>query len=487
MVLLLPLLLGVVGQGGRFFKIHVVDESTGRGVPLVELKTVNGLRFLTDSNGNVAFDEPGLMGQTVFFHLSSPGYQVEADGFGYRGVRLQAVAGSAATVKVTRLNIAERLCRLTGQGIYRDSVLLGEKVPLKNPVLNGGVLGQDTAQAIVYRGKMMWFWGDTDRAGYPLGNFHPTGAVASLPANGLDGGIEFSYFVGSDGFVRPMVESKDSLPIWVSGLAVLGQGKDESLYAYYTQMRKLDDVASSGYLKWNDEAERFDIVQTFDKDRGWKHLDGHLIESDGKLWGNCPANVRVAADWRSMQDAGAYEAFTPLDAAGNVRRVAGKPDYRWQKTLPPLTPQTELDLVKLGKLKADEAYFLPQDAAGATILPHRGSVRWNPYRQRWIMVFTRLGGTDSHLGEIYYSEAPTPNGPFRRATKILTHDKYTFYNPVHHAFLDQDNGRTIYLEGTYTNEFSGNPDKTPLYNYNQIFYKLDLSDPRLSFAQGEGR
>ncbi|NQT15816.1 MAG: hypothetical protein HQ582_23880, partial [Planctomycetes bacterium] len=27
--------------------------------------------------------------------------------------------------------------------------------------------------------------------------------------------------------------------------------------------------------------------------------------------------------------------------------------------------------------------------------------------------------------------------------------------------------------------FSGNPDRTPRYNYNQILYKLDLSDPRL--------
>ena len=27
--------------------------------------------------------------------------------------------------------------------------------------------------------------------------------------------------------------------------------------------------------------------------------------------------------------------------------------------------------------------------------------------------------------------------------------------------------------------FSGNPDQTPRYNYNQIMYKLDLADSRL--------
>ena len=43
------------------FRIQVVDKATGRGVPLVELKTVNQIRYVTDSNGVVAFDEPGLV------------------------------------------------------------------------------------------------------------------------------------------------------------------------------------------------------------------------------------------------------------------------------------------------------------------------------------------------------------------------------------------------------------------------------------------
>lgn len=466
-----------------YFKIRVVDEATGRGVPLVELKTVNGIRLWTDSNGLVAFDEPGLMDREVFFHVRSHGYELKADSFGYRGIALKPASNGEATVKITRINVAERICRLTGGGIYRDSLLLGEKTPLKSPVLNGGILGQDTAQAKIYRGKMIWFWGDTDRTGYPLGNFHTTGAVAKLPKEGPDKGIEFDYFTRPDGFVRPMIESKESMPIWVSGLAVLGGGKDESLYAYYAQMRSLGDIASSGYLKWNDDAQRFDIAQTFAKDRGWRFLDGHLVNHEGNLWGNCPPNVRVLADWKSMQDASAYEAFTPLGPDGKVKRTDGKSDYRWQKDLAPITAREETRLVKAGDLKPDEAHFLPKDEKGDTVVPHGGSVHWNDYRKRWIMIFTRLDGKDSHLGEIYYSEAPLPSGPFKRATKILTHDKYTFYNPVHHAFLDRDGGRTIYLEGTYTAEFSGNEDKTPLYNYNQILYKLNLADPRLAFSQ----
>ena len=40
-------------------------------------------------------------------------------------------------------------------------------------------------------------------------------------------------------------------------------------------------------------------------------------------------------------------------------------------------------------------------------------------------------------------------------------------------------GRVIYLEGSYVNTFSGNPRPTPSYEYNQIMYRLDLSDPEL--------
>ena len=56
-------------ESGGYFGIRVVDEQTGRGVPLVELETVNHLQWVSDSGGWVAIAEPGLMGQTVFFFV----------------------------------------------------------------------------------------------------------------------------------------------------------------------------------------------------------------------------------------------------------------------------------------------------------------------------------------------------------------------------------------------------------------------------------
>src|SRR5690242_4420866 len=71
------------------FGIEVVDADTGRGVPLVELRTTNDICFYTDSSGLVAFREPGLMGTRVHFTVSSPGYEFAPDGFGTRGVTLE--------------------------------------------------------------------------------------------------------------------------------------------------------------------------------------------------------------------------------------------------------------------------------------------------------------------------------------------------------------------------------------------------------------
>src|SRR5664279_4519500 len=72
-----------------YFAIKVLDAQTGRGVPLVELRTVNNISYYTDSNGLVAFHEPGLMGRKVFFYVQSHGYEFPKDGFGFAGTALE--------------------------------------------------------------------------------------------------------------------------------------------------------------------------------------------------------------------------------------------------------------------------------------------------------------------------------------------------------------------------------------------------------------
>ncbi|HEX6987263.1 MAG TPA: hypothetical protein VF170_17935, partial [Planctomycetaceae bacterium] len=125
-VLLAAVLVAAPARGSEApFEIRVVDEATGRGVPLVELVTTNAVTYVTDSNGLVALSEPGLTGRKVFFSVRSHGYEFPKDGFGYRGKAVDVTPGGGVTLKIKRVNIAERLYRVTGADIYRDSVLLG--------------------------------------------------------------------------------------------------------------------------------------------------------------------------------------------------------------------------------------------------------------------------------------------------------------------------------------------------------------------------
>jgi hypothetical protein len=66
----------------------------------------------------------------------------------------------------------------------------------------------------------------------------------------------------------------------------------------------------------------------------------------------------------------------------------------------------------------------------------------------------------------------------------VTHGEFNFYNPTQDPFFDQEGGRLIYFEGTYSDSFSGARAQAPRYDYNQIMYRLSLDDTRLTPAGG---
>ena len=179
-----------------------------------------------------------------------------------------------------------------------------------------------------------------------------------------------------------------------------------------------------------------------------------------------------------------YEAWTCAGKDGPRRRADGTLDFVWRKDAPPIESPEEATWLRRGLIKLEECRVTPVDiATNARITLHEGSVCWNPYRQRWVLIAVQQGGKSSFLGEVWYAEATAPTGPWTRAVKIVTHDRYSFYNPTQHPFFDEDGGRRIYFEGTYSFTFSGRKDRTPHYDYNQILYRLDLTDPRLKDAQ----
>jgi hypothetical protein len=468
-----------------YFGIHLVDDQTGRGIPLMELRTVNDIALYSDSAGWVAFQEPGLMRREVFFAITGPGYEYPKDGFGFRGVRLTTTPGATVTVKVKRTIIAERLYRITGQGIYRDSGLLGLPSPVAVPDL---VLGQDSVQAVLYQGRIFWLWGDTNLAHYPLGNFHTTGATSTLPKKGgfqPDIGVPLTYF--RDGNhpdrVRAMAPLERPGAIWLFGLLTVpdSNGK-EILAAHYSRHKSLSNKVEHGLVRFDDAAGAFQKVMMLDRNNTWRFPRGNAfrVREDGNdfFYFAAPfAHTRVLAAWESVRDPERYEALV-LDRARGT--------YSWQRAVPPTTQADEQKLFNTGALSLERARYQLVDAlSGDAVLMHGASIAWNEFRKKWLLIGVQqgTGKSPSFLGEVWYAEADSPTGPWRKAVKVVSHPGFSFYNPRHHAFLDEQSGRFIYFEGTYTRTFSGNPVATPRYEYNQIMYRLDLSDARLKAGQ----
>lgn len=449
-LLLIPLLGLPAARALEPCKVEVVDKENGWPVPLVVLTTTSDETFVTDNAGVVAFDLPELMGRETWLTVSSHGYEVAADGFGYRGVRFTPKPGGTFRIEIERKQIAKRLGRLTGSGQFAESQKLGEFKTWEE----SGVIGSDTVQTFAYKGKLHWIWGDTNLPGYPLGIFDTAGATSSLkPLISLKPptAIRYDYFRDGKGSPRGVAKMPGDGPTWVSGFVALPD-KDgrEHLVATYAKIGDGMAAYEFGLLEWNDEAEKFDHVLTFwKKSDGGEHPpkpypDGHPViwkDADGKAWlyFNGPVNFKCPAT---------YEAW--------------KDRSRWQNVDSPKS-------------------FKAVD--GGDIEVASASIAWNQHRKRWIMILQQKFGNPSVFGEVWYLEGESPEGPWGPAVKVATHRNYTFYN-VQIDWQLTDPGEPILLfEGTYTHTFTDNKIKTPRYEYNQMLYRIDLDDPALKPAQ----
>ena len=380
----LCLLLGSVGGGfpgvaadeSPYFEIQVVDRVTQRGVPLIELVTVNDVRYVTDNAGRIAYREPGQSGQRVFFHVRAPGYKVPKDGFGYAGARLTIRPGLSQKIELERINLAERLYRITGQGLYRDSLLLGRKTPLAEPHGSGRVAGQDSVQAAVYRDRLFWFWGDTNRLAYPLGLFRTAGATSSLPRQGglpPSVGINFKYFTNKEGFARAMVDvANPKGVVWIDGVCTVDDASGTPrLVAHFSRRPGLAKAYEQGMLLYNDQRELFEVRSQNPVEDTWRHLQNHPLKvRDGTtdyLMSGIPFPVtRVPAQLSAVLDPAQYESWSCLEEAADpanakpLRDAGGQLAWDWRKG-PPVTAKIERRWLNQGLIEPDEALYSPVD------------------------------------------------------------------------------------------------------------------------------
>jgi hypothetical protein len=269
------------------------------------------------------------------------------------------------------------------------------------------------------------------------------------------------------------------------------------LFTNFAEINSDQTTARDGLAEFNDDKAVFEPVTDYPKGDPLRP-EGHpfLVDNQGQRYlyfqvaamGAFPL-VRNIPDLTHMMDAASFESFTCLAPGGRYvgattsldRAPDGHLMWGWKRNTAALGEDQANALVAAGKMRSDELLTALHDVeTDGIVLSHGGSVFWNPYRRRWVMVTTQAFGTPSFLGEVWFAEADTPVGPWVYARKIATHDHYTFYNPTQHPFFDQDGGRQIYFEGTYVNTYSDVKDLTPRYNYNQLMYRLSLDDPRLA-------
>lgn len=471
-----------VPRPSEFFSIRFVDSRTGRGVPAVELRTDAG-HYLTDSAGYVAFYERTAMGVPTHFSVFSHGYHF-ADG----GISLTPSDGGAVVLPIDRDNVAERLYRVTGQGIYRESTLLGLPVPLAKPNLNGRVMGSDSVLSTLYQGRPFFAWGDTGQPSYPLGNFYATAARSRFFGDGgllPEVGIDLEYFVQGNGFVKAVAPQTDAGngPVWLGGLWTLpDDAGTERLFATFVKLRSGFDVLYRGLMRFDDAQSQFVRIAVFDAGMPIEPtgVPERVVEADG-AWLYFNDGVRVKADIAStltFDGPGGYQSFTAVLRDGGVARDGnGRAQFAFRHSTPPLAEFAQRD----GKVDAGEGLWEQmRDADTFLHVPKHTTVpaSWNPYRQRFVRIIQQWFGATSFLGELFFSEGDTPMGPWVWHKKVLTHTGYSFYNPRHHPFFNQDGGQVIYFEGTYTNFLTG-LTPTPRYDYNQLMYRLNLSDDAL--------
>ena len=431
-------------------RIEVVEKGSGWPVPLVELRTTNKARLVTDNDGVIAFDLPEFMGRETWLDVIGHGYEVPKDGFGYRGVRVTPQPGKTLRIEVRRTLPAKRLGRLTGAGLFAESQKLGARRDWPE----SGITGCDSVQTAVYRGKLFWAWGDTIFPNYPLGVFDMTSATTAVqPLTSFTPPLQlsFDYFRDQKGTPRGVAKMPGSGPTWITGyLSLMDKAGTPKLVCTYTKIKGHLEVYEIGLCVWNDATSAFEHHRTL-----WKAADGNAKPA----WPN-----GHPAFWKDPQGKEWLYLGDPLPAMRFPATFEGWQDQsQWEV----LTPQKTL-------MAAD---------SGKEVTLHSGSIDWNPWRKRWVTVFVQNFGNPSVVGELWYAEADAPTGPWGPAVKVMTHENYTFYNPRLHPEFTTGDSPILLFEGTYTQEFANHAPTTPRSNYNQILYRLDLDDPALAPAQ----
>lgn len=453
----------------QVFCIEVIDESNLWPVPLVEVKTTSELRFVSDNAGIIAVDAPELFHHEVWFGILSDGYEVPADGFGFRGIRVTPRPGENIQVKLKRTSLAKRIGRITGNGLLAEShkvgrtIELGEQDSTKRDIQDSLIVGCDSVHVTKWKDRYFWLWGDTSVRNYPLGIFDTLGATTDSKAflhTQPPVTPSFRYFTDRMNKPRGIAPIDGEGPTWLMGLAVV-RDKDQSdrLVASYSKVKNHLEIYEWGLCVWDEKTSRFvRHKKIWTRNKG-VHFDPSTTSISSTSQRQAPPSLPNGHAVRRTDDNQKEwilfgDPFPFMECEATFE--AWEDPSQWK----PVT-----------KAEYAETFEHPP----RKIYPHRGEIAYHSPSNKWIAIFTEQNGRPSPFGEIWYAESLSAKGPWINAVKVLSHQNYSFYNPVIHL-LEGNDSQALLFEGTYTAEFANKPEKTPRYNYNQMLYRVDLNE-----------
>lgn len=164
---------------------------------------------------------------------------------------------------------------------------------------------------------------------------------------------------------------------------------------------------------------------------------------------------------QAITDQGSYEAYTCLKQNSTFanpevdRDSSGQLVYSWKTNTPPVTEDEQVALQQAGVLHPGEGLInLTDSVTGLSVLLQgwcsqltlsvcvcvaalshsrshnpqvkltRSALEWNEYLKQWVLIGQAINTNQpgySFLGEIYFAAADKVEGPYRKATKVVTH------------------------------------------------------------------
>ena len=318
------------------------------------------IRYVTDSNGVVAFDEPGLIGLQGLLPRQEPRLRVPqgrvrlprqgardpAGGLGHARRSSGSTSPSGSTASPAGGSIA-------------TAVLTGGRAPIARAGAErpGARLGQRASTPST--GARSTGSGATPTGpGYPLGNFHVPGATSELPGRRRARPRRRGRpdLLRRRRRLRPADRARCPAtgPTWIGGLVVLRDrdGRERMFADYVEDPPAAGDLrARAGRVRPRDRQLREGGHVPMDLRRTPASIPAAIRSSTGDggidyVYYRSPYPlIRVPADPEALADPGGYEAFTCLAPGTRLEQRQARPRrrtaglrYAWKRNTPARQP-----------------------------------------------------------------------------------------------------------------------------------------------------